>query len=110
MAALEEWSSRRSSRKRAKSDRIRLTGLLRSLIPMRNAFVFSAALALAASFSYLAAQQTPGQIRPRPGQGRGPEWPPPSIVDYKPKSTLVTPEHLVPKAKYPVIDIHSHQR
>ncbi|RPJ81031.1 MAG: amidohydrolase, partial [Acidobacteria bacterium] len=31
-----------------------------------------------------------------------------SIVDYKPRSTLVAAEHLVPKAKYPVIDIHSH--
>jgi len=59
----------------------------------------------------LAAQQAqgPGQVRPRPGQGRGAEFPPPSIVDYKPKSTLVTPEHLKPRAKFPVIDIHSHQ-
>ncbi len=52
---------------------------------------------------------TPGQIRPRPAEGRQPEFPPPSIIDYKPASTLVTPEHLVPRAKYPVIDIHSHQ-
>jgi predicted TIM-barrel fold metal-dependent hydrolase len=50
-----------------------------------------------------------GQGRPRPGQGRDPEFPPPSIIDYKPKSTLVTPEHLRPRAKFPVIDIHSHQ-
>ena len=53
--------------------------------------------------------QQPGQIRPRPGQGRGPVWPPPSITDYKPKSTLVTAEHVTPRAKFPVIDIHSHQ-
>jgi predicted TIM-barrel fold metal-dependent hydrolase len=53
--------------------------------------------------------QTPGQIRPRPAEGRKPEFPPPSILDYKPKSTLVTPEHLVPRAKFPVVDIHSHQ-
>jgi uncharacterized protein len=56
-----------------------------------------------------AAQQTPGQIRPRPAEGRQPEFPPPNIREYKPKSTLVTAEHLVPRAKYPVIDIHSHQ-
>jgi predicted TIM-barrel fold metal-dependent hydrolase len=49
------------------------------------------------------------QIRPRPAEGRRPEFPPPSIVDYKPRSTLVTPQHLVPRAKFPVIDIHSHQ-
>ncbi len=50
-----------------------------------------------------------GQGRSRPGQGRGPEFPPPTIVDYKPKSTLVTAEHPRPRAKFPVIDIHSHQ-
>jgi predicted TIM-barrel fold metal-dependent hydrolase len=60
-------------------------------------------------FSYASAQQTPGQIRPRPAEGREPEWPPPSIRDYKPRSTLVVPEHPVPRAKFPVIDIHSHQ-
>ena len=30
------------------------------------------------------------------------------IREYKPKSTLVVAEHPVPRAKYPVIDIHSH--
>lgn len=50
-----------------------------------------------------------GAQRARPGEGRMPEWPPPSIVDYEPKSTLVVPGHPVPRAKYPVIDIHSHQ-
>ena len=53
-------------------------------------------------------QQAPGQIRPRPAEGREPEWPAPSIREYKPRSTLVTPQHLVPRAKFPVIDIHSH--
>ena len=33
----------------------------------------------------------------------------PSIRDYKPRSTLVVPQHPVPRAKFPVIDIHSHQ-
>ena len=54
------------------------------------------------------APQTPGQIRPRPAEGREPEWPPPTIREYKPRSTLVTPQHLVSRAKFPVIDIHSH--
>lgn len=48
------------------------------------------------------------QGRPRPGQGRQPEFPPPSITEYHPRSTLVVPEHLVPRAKYPVVDIHGH--
>ena len=29
--------------------------------------------------------------------------------DYNPKSTLVVPEHLIKKAKYPFIDVHNHQ-
>ena len=51
---------------------------------------------------------TPGQLRPRPGSGREPEFPAPTITQYHPKSTLVVPEHLVPRAKFPVIDIHGH--
>jgi predicted TIM-barrel fold metal-dependent hydrolase len=31
-----------------------------------------------------------------------------TIEEYKPKSTLVVPTHPVPRAKFPVIDIHSH--
>jgi uncharacterized protein len=70
----------------------------------------AAALVAAALATPVAQQpQTPGQIRPRPAEGRQPEFPPPTIREYKPKSTLVTPEHLVPRAKFPVIDIHSHQ-
>ncbi len=44
----------------------------------------------------------------RPGDGRTPEFPPPSIVDYHPRSTLVVPVHLVPRAKYPAVDFHGH--
>ena len=58
----------------------------------------------------LIAQQTPGQIRPRPAEGRQPEFKPPAITEYKPKSQLVSPQHPVPRAKFPVVDIHSHQR
>jgi uncharacterized protein len=74
-------------------------------------FVSIAAGLLAVSLATSHAQQaqTPGQIRPRPAEGRQPEFPPPNILEYKPKSTLVTPEHLVPRAKFPTIDIHSHQ-
>lgn len=32
-----------------------------------------------------------------------------SFEEYNPKSTLVVPEHPVKRAKYPFIDIHSHQ-
>ncbi|MEO8681155.1 MAG: hypothetical protein ABI665_19050, partial [Vicinamibacterales bacterium] len=50
----------------------------------------------------------PGTTMVRPGSCQAPETPAPSIVDYKPKSTLVTAEHLVPKSKFPSIDIHGH--
>ena len=50
----------------------------------------------------------PGTTLVRVGTCQAPEFPPPSIVDYRPESSLVTGEHLVPRAKFPVIDIHSH--
>ena len=49
-----------------------------------------------------------GMTEVRPGNCRAPSQPPPSIVDYRPTTTLVTEQHLVPRAKYPVIDIHGH--
>jgi len=55
-------------------------------------------------------ERQPGTTQVRPGQFRAPEFPPPSIVDYDPTPMLVVEENLVPKAKYPVADIHSHQR
>src|SRR5262245_4962447 len=48
------------------------------------------------------------EIRPR--LCMGPEGPVPSILDYRPRSTLVVPRHPVPRAKYPVIDFHGHPR
>lgn len=67
-----------------------------------------AALTLLAGASVQAHQLGPGQIRPRPAEGRDPEFPPPNIREYQPRSTLVTPVHLVPKAKFPAIDFHGH--
>jgi predicted TIM-barrel fold metal-dependent hydrolase len=49
-----------------------------------------------------------GTTEVRPRRCQAPEIPPPSIVDYRPRSTLVVPEHAVPKAKYPAIDFHGH--
>ena len=71
-----------------------------------------AALGLAVD---LIAQQQPaahecpaGQTETRPGNCQAPSQAPPSIVDYRPRSTLVTAQHPVPKAKFPAIDIHGH--
>jgi predicted TIM-barrel fold metal-dependent hydrolase len=54
-------------------------------------------------------EQSRGALRNRPGANREPEFPTPSIREYKPRSTLVTTEHPTPRAKFPAIDIHSHQ-
>ena len=50
----------------------------------------------------------PGTTETRPGRCQAPELPPPSILDYRPRNTLVRTETPVPKAKYPAVDIHSH--
>jgi len=39
---------------------------------------------------------------------REPQIPPPSITEYKPESTLVVPENMVARAKFPVVDFHGH--
>jgi len=58
----------------------------------------------------------PGQVCPagtteiRPRLCMAPELEAPSIVDYRPRSTLIVTEHEVPRAKYPVIDFHGHPR
>src|SRR5688572_21783663 len=50
----------------------------------------------------------PGTTLVRVGTCQAPEFPPPSIVDYRPETSLVAAQHPVPKAKFPVVDIHSH--
>ena len=51
----------------------------------------------------------PGTTLVRVGTCQAPEFPPPSIVDYRPKTSLVAEQHPVPKARsFPVVDIHSH--
>jgi len=52
----------------------------------------------------------PGTTEIRPRICRAPESPAPSILDYRPRSTLVTSAHTVQAAKYPVIDYHGHPR
>src|SRR5947199_8070109 len=98
---------------------------------MRSVFVFAGLTAAFLISEPSLAQQPPAGGRGGRGGGRGtpiqpgescpagtteirprscmaPENPAPSIVDYRPHSTLVTPEHLVKTAKYPAIDYHGH--
>jgi len=48
------------------------------------------------------------EVRPRSCRAPAPEFPAPSIVDYRPRSTLKVAEHPIPKAKYPAVDYHAH--
>src|SRR5688500_6497454 len=50
----------------------------------------------------------PGTTEIRPNSCLGPQTPAPSILDYRPRSTLVVPAHPVPRAKFPAIDFHGH--
>lgn len=50
----------------------------------------------------------PGTTEVRPGNCQAPSEPAPSILDYRPRGTLVTAEHKVPKAKFPAVDVHGH--
>jgi uncharacterized protein len=50
----------------------------------------------------------PGMTEIRPRSCMAPEEAAPSILDYRPRSTLVAPTHLVAKARYPAIDFHGH--
>jgi predicted TIM-barrel fold metal-dependent hydrolase len=82
------------------------------LMPFRSstasALVAAAAAVVCAGAVLAQRPQTPGQIVARPAEGRQPEFPAPSIVDYKPRSTLIVPQHPVPRAKFPAIDFHGH--
>ena len=50
-----------------------------------------------------------GMTEIRPNNCLAPASPPPSIVDYRPKSTLIVPAAGMKwKAKYPVVDFHGH--
>lgn len=51
-----------------------------------------------------------GTTEIRPQRCMAPETPAPSILEYRPRSTLVTRGHVVPRAKYPAIDFHGHPR
>jgi predicted TIM-barrel fold metal-dependent hydrolase len=94
---------------------------------MRNGFIIASVSAALLANTDVTAQPTGG----RGGGGRGtpipageacpagtteirprscmaPELPAPSILDYRPHSTLVVPAHMVKTAKYPAIDFHGH--
>jgi predicted TIM-barrel fold metal-dependent hydrolase len=53
-------------------------------------------------------QCPPGATEVRPGSCMAPQEAAPSILDYRPRNTLVTAEHKVPKARFPAIDVHGH--
>jgi predicted TIM-barrel fold metal-dependent hydrolase len=70
--------------------------------------VASAAIGVAQTPQGQRGQGPPGNPGARPGSNREPEFPVPNIREYKPESTLVVPQHPVPRAKFPAIDFHGH--
>src|SRR5262245_39057839 len=66
-----------------------------------------AALVTVALLSIVVAGAIAQGVRQRTA-ARQPDAPLPNIPEYKPTSTLVVPEHLVPRAKFPVVDFHGH--
>ena len=51
----------------------------------------------------------PGMVEVRANSCQAPINPPPSIVDYRPRSTVVAKATHVPRAKFPVADVHTHR-
>jgi uncharacterized protein len=49
-----------------------------------------------------------GMTEVRPGNCQAPSAAPPSILDYRPRSTLVAAAHVSRTAKFPAIDFHGH--
>jgi uncharacterized protein len=86
----------------------------RALLVTAIGALFTASTVSAQPGSSRATQIQPGQSCPpgmtevRPRSCMPPEDPAPSILDYRPRSTLVAPTHMVKKAKYPAIDFHGH--
>src|SRR5690242_12234116 len=80
---------------------------------LNRSFLLGAAIAAAVAVGVAQApqvtRQSAGALGARPGADRQPEFSIPNIREYKPRSTLVVAQHPVPRAKFPVIDIHSHQ-
>jgi len=108
MAGLEEWSSSTPPEGKVGTE-FGFTAhcdlsyfVLQTSDFMKRTAVVLLALALAAP---LVAQSAPGQVRPRPAEGRDPEFKPRPSGSTKPKSQLVAPQHRRARAKFPVIDI-----
>ncbi len=75
-------------------------------MPFMTRRAFLAVLALIAAAAVAIAQGPQGQRGQgapgaRPGAGREPEFPDPDIREYKPRSTLVVPQHTVPRRSFP---------
>jgi predicted TIM-barrel fold metal-dependent hydrolase len=72
-------------------------------------FVFLAVIPAAVIFLF--AWPYPGATRPAASLSEASQQQRiPTIEEYQPKSTLVTKEHKIERAKFPFIDIHSHHR
>jgi predicted TIM-barrel fold metal-dependent hydrolase len=67
---------------------------------------FGLALAVLGSAAVVSSAQTPAPATPDPAPDDPSKI---SFMEYDPPSTLVVPQHPVARAKYPFVDVHSHQ-
>ncbi len=73
---------------------------------MRRALLL-AAFALPVLISSAQAPPTPAPVTPAPPPEEGSTL---SFEEFEPRNSLVVPAHPVTRAKYPFVDVHSHQR
>src|SRR3989441_7754042 len=76
-----------------------------STMTSRRTIVFSTIVLLALSAALFG---WPSVAKTQQDQTAPKKQPMPTIDEYQPKSTLVTKEHKIERAKFPFIDIHSH--
>jgi uncharacterized protein len=82
------------------------------MMKSRRTFLFLAVLSAAVTFlfvwPYAGATRPAASLGPVTERQVSEQQRTPTIEEYQPKSTLVTKEHKVERAKFPFIDIHSH--
>ncbi len=107
MTGLEEWSSPAAASSRSRRHRIRLTAALRRNprggASVRRSVLVVVLVGLVAIVVTLMprAQRDPSRRAPEPQL---------TVEEYTPRSTLVVDEHPVLRARFPVVDVHSHHR
>ena len=76
-----------------------MSAIMQTRKPSRRAFIGGAAGVAALPAGAPAQPQTAPATKSKPGM---------ALEDFEPRSMLVVPQHPTPRARYPVIDVHTH--